>query len=86
MGIASSAWCEAGVLATPAAFSSNCAVVFDAELPTVATTYVTPVAAIEDGAVYVTVQYVKACVPCVQLVAPSVPCPPAEPVALLESA
>jgi hypothetical protein len=51
MGAGSSAWCEAGVLATPAELSSSWAVVFDAELPTVATTYVTPVAAIDDGAV-----------------------------------
>jgi len=44
------------VLATPAELSSNCEVVFDAELPAVATTYVTPVAVIDDGAVYVTEQ------------------------------
>jgi hypothetical protein len=50
MGVANSAWWVAGLLDTPAVFSRISVEVRVDELPTVATTYVVPVAAIVAGA------------------------------------
>jgi hypothetical protein len=45
------AWWVAGLLETPAVFSSTSATTLDGELPTLATTQVAPVAETEAGAV-----------------------------------